>query len=153
MADQRPFWQTKTLEEMSRAEWESLCDGCAKCCMVKLEDEDTGEVHTTAVVCHLLNIKACKCSQYSVRQKLVPTCEVLDPDNVHEIDWMPDTCAYRLLAEGKDLFDWHPLVSGDPNTVHTSENSVRDKVISEADIAEEDVELHIIESENNSADG
>ncbi len=116
---------------MSRAEWESLCDGCAKCCLHKLEDIDTGEISQTNVACRLLDIGACQCSNYPQRAKLVPDCVVLTPENVGTLSWMPKTCAYRLLAEGKELYDWHPLVSGDPDSVHRAGISVRGRAISE----------------------
>jgi uncharacterized cysteine cluster protein YcgN (CxxCxxCC family) len=126
--DERPFWRTKTLAEMSDAEWESLCDGCARCCLVKLEDEDTGAVHYTDVGCTLLDAGACRCRDYDNRQAKVPDCVRLQPANVAELAWLPPTCAYRLVAQGRDLYWWHPLVSGDPETVHAAGISVRGRV-------------------------
>ena len=126
-----PFWRTKTLEQMSRVEWESLCDGCARCCLVKLEDEDTGEVHLTRLACRLLDHGTCRCSDYENRHQRMPDCVAIDPDKVRRLDWLPDTCAYRLVAEGRDLFWWHPLLSGDPQTVHQAGVSVRGWAISE----------------------
>ena len=126
-----PFWKTKSLSEMTRAEWESLCDGCGKCCLLKLEDEDTGEIHTTDVVCRLMDLKTCRCTRYAERKRLVPDCVILDKDNVHTLSWMPKTCAYRLIAEGRDLYDWHPLVTGDPMSTVKAGMSVKGRVISE----------------------
>ena len=99
-----PFWKTKTLEEMSAAEWESLCDGCGKCCLSKLEDEDTGEIYFTSVGCRLFNAETCRCKDYANRLALVSDCVGLTPENVRTISWLPSTCAYRLVAEGRDLF-------------------------------------------------
>ena len=109
-----PFWKTKPLEAMSPAEWESLCDGCGKCCMSKLEDEDTGEIYWTSVGCRLFDAGLCRCTDYEHRLERVDDCVRLTPENVRTITWLPSTCAYRLVAEGKDLFWWHPLVSGRP---------------------------------------
>jgi len=124
----RPFWQEKTLEEMSPREWESLCDGCARCCLVKLEDEDTGEIHGTDVGCTLLDAGTCRCRDYRNRQRQVSDCVRLTPARVRRLSWLPQSCAYRRLAEGRDLAWWHPLVSGDPNTVHAAGISVRGRV-------------------------
>jgi uncharacterized cysteine cluster protein YcgN (CxxCxxCC family) len=140
-----PFWQRKSLEEMNKEEWEYLCDGCARCCLVKFEDEDTKEILYTDVVCKLLDVEQCRCTNYPERSRLVPTCLVLTPALVRTLNWMPATCAYRLLAEGKPLHRWHPLVSGDPNTVHEAGISVRGKVESEAGMTDEEIEEHIIE--------
>lgn len=122
------FWKTKALAEMSEAEWESLCDGCGKCCLIGLEDEDTGEIYLTDVACRMFNPETCRCSDYENRHKRVRDCVKLTPQNVGELSWLPKTCAYRLVREGRDLFWWHPLVSGDPETVHTANVSVRGKV-------------------------
>jgi hypothetical protein len=129
--EQLPFWRTKTLKEMTREEWESLCDGCARCCLLKLENVDTGDVFYTDVACKLLDLQACRCTRYKERSKLVHDCVTLTPENLHELSWMPSTCAYRLVQEGKDLYDWHPLKSGDPDSVHKSGMSVRGRVIPE----------------------
>ncbi len=137
-----PFWQTKPLDQLSREEWESLCDGCAKCCMNKLEDEETGELHYTNVVCDLLDLDQLSCSDYPNRSSRVPTCVTLTPDNIHELSWMPQTCAYRLLAEGKDLPHWHPLVSGNPLGLVRSGLSLHGRIIHEADA--DDLEMHLI---------
>ena len=129
--DQEPFWRGKTLGELSPEEWESLCDGCGKCCLLKLEDADTGKIETTTVACKLLDISSCRCSDYARRKRRVPDCIRLTPENVPKIGWLPSTCAYRLVHEGRDLYWWHPLVSGDANTVHRAGVSVRHKVLSE----------------------
>ena len=128
-----PFWQTKTLAEMNKAEWESLCDGCARCCLNKLENETTGEIQYTDVACRLLDTELCRCVSYDDRKRYVPDCRILTPRVVRQLDWRPGTCAYRLIDEGKDLYWWHPLVSGDPETVHQAVVSVRGRVVSERD--------------------
>jgi len=130
---EQPFWRTKTLDEMSRAEWESLCDGCAKCCLNKLENETTGEIQYTDVACRLLDTELCRCVSYDDRKRFVPDCRILTPSVVRQLEWLPGTCAYRLIDEGKDLYWWHPLVSGDPETVHQAVVSVRGRVVSERD--------------------
>lgn len=137
------FWKTKTLEAMTPAEWESLCDGCGKCCLHKLEDEDTGEILFTNVACWLLDLGACRCSRYEERARHVPDCVQLDPSNAGELAWMPRSCAYRLLAEGRDLPWWHPLVSGDPNTVHEAGISVRGRCVAEGKAG--DLFDHVVE--------
>ncbi|MES1203431.1 MAG: YcgN family cysteine cluster protein [Pseudomonadota bacterium] len=124
---QLPFWKSKTLAEMSEAEWESLCDGCGKCCLIGLEDADTGEVYLTDVACDLLDSGACRCKDYPNRKTHVPDCVKLTPETVGELSWLPKTCAYRLVHEGQDLRWWHPLISGDPETVHAANVSVRGK--------------------------
>lgn len=124
----RPFWKTKTLEEMSSDEWESLCDGCGRCCLVKLEDADTGDIMFTDVGCSLLDEGSCRCGDYPNRQAKVPDCVRLTPEAVRSLSWLPRTCGYRLVAEGKDLADWHPLVSGRADTVHEAGISVRDRL-------------------------
>lgn len=131
--DDVPFWRRKTLDEMSGAEWESLCDGCARCCLNKLEDIDTGEIFWTDVACTLLDGESCRCSDYRHRRRKVPDCVKLTPQSVRTLSWLPPTCAYRLLAEGRDLYWWHPLVSGDPSSVHAAGISVRGKTVSEDD--------------------
>ena len=126
-----PFWRVKTLTEMSRSEWESLCDGCARCCLVKLEYDDTGEVDHTEIACRLLDLKTCQCSDYAHRREKVQDCLSLTPAKVRQLKWLPSTCAYRLVAEGRDLYWWHHLVSGDRETVHQAGISVRGRVVSE----------------------
>jgi uncharacterized cysteine cluster protein YcgN (CxxCxxCC family) len=123
-----PFWRVKPLDGMSAVEWESLCDGCGRCCLVKLEDEETGLIHYTDVGCTLLDQGACRCRDYERRQAKVADCLRLTPDEVRTLSWLPPTCAYRLVAEGKDLPWWHPLVSGNPETVHEAGVSVRGRV-------------------------
>ena len=112
--DAAPFWKTRTLEEMSASEWESLCDGCGRCCLEKLEDEDSGRIYFTHIGCRLLDGQSCACKDYVNRSAKVPDCVRLTPQNVRGIAWLPPSCAYRLIAEGRDLYWWHPLVSGDP---------------------------------------
>jgi uncharacterized cysteine cluster protein YcgN (CxxCxxCC family) len=126
-----PFWKTKTLEEMSHDEWESLCDGCGRCCLHKLRDDVTEALSFTNVACRLLDTHSCQCSDYAKRRRRVPDCVSLTPEVVREVDWLPPSCAYRRVADGKDLAWWHPLVSGDKNTVHEAGVSVRGRVISE----------------------
>lgn len=136
------FWMEKTLTELSPKEWESLCDGCGRCCLEKLEDMDTGAISFTNVACGLLNLDTCKCSNYVQRHRFMPDCVPLSPDNVADLKWMPGTCAYRLLAQGDPLPDWHPLVSGDANTVILAGISVKGRVVSEQDAG--DLEDHIV---------
>jgi hypothetical protein len=126
-----PFWKRKTLAQMTAAEWESLCDGCGRCCLVKLEDEDTGKIHFTDVACRLFDSETCRCKDYANRTRKVDDCVQLTPENIGELTWLPKTCAYRMLDEGKDLAWWHPLVSGDPETVVEAGISMRGRTISE----------------------
>ena len=146
----QPFWKAKKLNEMTPEEWESLCDGCAQCCRIKFQDEDDGKLYVTNLVCELLDIYHCRCTHYADRSVLVPTCVTLTPDLAGMLDWMPATCAYRLLAEGKDLPLWHPLVSGDPTTVHKAGISVRGKVVSARDVPEEDWPDYAVEENPDS---
>jgi hypothetical protein len=140
------YWERKRLGEMSRAEWEALCDGCGKCCLNKLEDEDTGEVWLTRVACRLFDDSTCRCGQYEIRHQFVPECIVLTPETIPEnLYWLPATCAYRLLHEGRPLYDWHPLISGDPRTVHRAGVSMQGRTVPEFEVAEDDWEDHLIE--------
>ena len=145
MARQKPFWETKSLSEMTRKEWESLCDGCAKCCLHKLEDMDTGEVHYTRVVCQYLDQDKCNCAVYKKRKTLVPDCLVLTTENLEDLDWAPATCAYRLVKEGKPLPDWHPLLTGNRDAIIASDNTVAGKVISEEFVHVDGFEEHLID--------
>jgi uncharacterized cysteine cluster protein YcgN (CxxCxxCC family) len=148
-AMEQPFWKTKTLEEMTPAEWESLCDGCGKCCLSKLEDEDTGEIYWTSVGCRLFDPATCRCHDYPGRKAKVPDCVQLTPQNVRTIDWLPRTCAYRLIALGEDLAWWHHLVSGSRETVHEAGISMRGRVTAhETDMADdEDYFDHVLEEQ------
>ena len=141
----RPFWETVPLVKMSRAQWESLCDGCGKCCVHKLEDEETGELFPTNVACRLLDPRTAQCKDYPNRKAHVPECVRLTPAKLETIEWLPSSCAYIRVHRGQGLADWHPLVSGDPNSVHRAGISVRGKTVSEDDVG--DLENHIIEEE------
>jgi uncharacterized protein len=137
MAD-LPFWKTKTLKQMTDPEWESLCDGCAKCCLVKMEDIDTKDLYFTGLHCRLLDGKTCQCTNYPERKRYVPDCVKLTPDVVATVDWLPESCAYRMVHEGKDLHDWHHLISGDPTLVHKRGYSAKGKTVSEEGVSDED---------------
>lgn len=140
------FWDTVPLERMRPEEWEALCDGCGKCCLNKLEDEDTGEVAFTAISCRLLDTESCRCGNYAIRKQLVPECVVLTPKSLPEVAyWLPQTCAYRRLHEGRGLADWHPLVSGDPESVHAAGISVRGLAVPEFAVTEDEWEEYIID--------
>jgi len=140
------FWETVPLAKMTPAEWEALCDGCGKCCMNKLEDEDTGEVVLTNVACRLFDDATCQCSQYAIRHQFVPECIVLKPQTMDKnLYWMPETCAYKLLWQGKPLYAWHPLLSGTPDSVHAANVSMQGRTVPEFEINEDDWEDHIIE--------
>ncbi len=134
MKDQ--YWKRKSLAEMNAAEWEGLCDGCALCCMHKIEDKDTGEIFYTDIACRLLDVNTCRCTDYANRAKKVADCLVLSVDEPKAFSWLPDSCAYRRLANGQDLPVWHPLITGDPDSVHEAGISVRGKAVSENETSE-----------------
>lgn len=142
------FWERIPLKQMNHAEWEALCDGCGKCCLNKLEDEDTREVAFTRIACRLLDDDTCRCVHYDIRHQFVPDCVTLSPETIDSnAYWMPRTCAYRLLAEGKTLPAWHYLVTGDRNSVHAAGASVRGTTVSEWDVSEEDWEDYLIDGD------
>ncbi len=142
------FWERVPLDKMTPAEWEALCDGCGKCCLNKLEDAETGEVWFTRIACRLFDDASCQCSNYQIRKRIVPECVVLTPDTLDQIAyWMPASCAYRRLNEGRGLAEWHPLISGDPETVHAAGISIRGRTLGEFEIPEEDWEDYIIDEE------
>lgn len=136
---QIPFWKRKTLEAMSPSEWESLCDGCGKCCLIKLEDDDTGKIYTTDAHCRLFDNKRCECRDYPNRKSKVPDCVVLKPQSVAALKWMPRTCAYRVLSEGKPLPKWHHLITGDRNSIHEAGMSVQAATVSEDGLSEDEL--------------
>ena len=138
------FWRVKALQDLTPEEWEALCDGCGRCCLNKLEDEDTAELYFTNVACHLLDLTSCRCRDYSRRVELVPDCLALTSGQPEMFEQLPDTCAYRLRAEGQPLPEWHPLVSGDPESVHIAGISVRGKVVSEEYIHPDQLPEHMI---------
>lgn len=140
MQETPPFWKTKTLSEMNDAEWESLCDGCGRCCLNKIEYEDTGEIAFTNLRCKMLDPESCRCMDYPHRRDHVPDCIRLTIEEVETITWLPPTCGYRLVKEGRDLYWWHPLVSGDPETVHAAGISVRGRTVNEEGVDFEDYE-------------
>lgn len=140
-----PFWKTTALEDMTPAQWESLCDGCGRCCLNKLEDWDTGKIAWTNVACRLLDTHSCRCTDYDNRQAEVPECIGLTPQSVRTLTWLPPSCGYRLIVEGRDLYWWHPLVSGDPETVHMAGVSVRGRTVPEEGLALEAYEDHIVD--------
>jgi uncharacterized cysteine cluster protein YcgN (CxxCxxCC family) len=142
VTEAQTFWNTKKLEEMTPEEWESLCDGCGRCCLHKLEDIDTGLYFYTNVACRLLDTDSCRCTNYPERMNLVKDCLLLSPDESDQYNWLPATCAYRRLAENRDLEWWHPLVSGDPGTVHEARISVRGRTVSEKDVPAAQLEDH-----------
>ena len=140
----QPYWETKSLAEMTNSEWEQLCDGCARCCLNKLEDWDTAEIIWTNVACTLLDGETCQCRDYGNRFEKVPDCLQLTPKLVSELSWLPPTCAYRLLNEGKPLPDWHPLITGDPQTVFDAGITVKGRTIPEDGIEPDDYEDHMV---------
>jgi uncharacterized cysteine cluster protein YcgN (CxxCxxCC family) len=142
---ENPFWKTKSLEELNQQEWESLCDGCGLCCLNKLEDWDTGEVAFTSVACRLLDGDSCRCKDYDNRQATVPDCIQLTPQSVRDIPWLPPTCGYRLVRDGEDLYWWHPLISGDPQTVHQAGISAKGRTVSEDTVDLDDFEDYLVD--------
>lgn len=140
-----PFWERLPLDKLDRGQWEQLCDGCGKCCLHKLEDDETGEILPTNVACRLLDRRQAQCRDYPNRKRHVPDCLRLDASNVHVVEWLPSTCAYRLVAEGKPLFDWHHLISGDRESVHRAGVSTRGWTVSEIDAG--DLEHHLTDRE------
>jgi uncharacterized cysteine cluster protein YcgN (CxxCxxCC family) len=140
-----PFWKTKKLREMSDTEWESLCDGCGKCCLVKLEDENTNDLYVTSLHCKLFDTKTCQCKDYPNRKQYVPICVKLTPEIVETVDWLPQSCAYRMVHEGKDLHDWHHLKSGDPQLVHREGYSCRNRTRTEEGVDDEDAFDYVID--------
>jgi uncharacterized cysteine cluster protein YcgN (CxxCxxCC family) len=146
MTDEIPFWKRKSLREMTGAEWESLCDGCGRCCLSKLEEEGTGRIYFTDIGCRLLDGQSCRCRDYPNRNALVEDCVRLTPEVIETVRWLPPSCAYRLIHEGRDLYWWHPLVSGDPDTVHAAGVSIRGRLSAlEDDIGDEDFEKRIVQ--------
>ena len=142
------FWERVPLKNLTPREWEALCDGCGKCCLNKLEDEETGDIAFTRVACRLLDDETCRCAHYEARKTLMPECVVLTPANIADIAyWMPRTCAYRLIYEGKPLYDWHPILTGDPATVKAAGQSVQGWTVSEFEVPVEEWEDHVIEIE------
>ena len=144
MAAVAEWWQDKPLTELTPQQWEALCDGCAKCCLHKLEDEDDGEVFYTRIRCRYLDEQSCRCSDYANRSVLVPNCIRLEQDNVLQLDWLPSTCAYRLRAHGEPLAEWHPLVSGSPDTVHRAGISIRGRSLSDEFVHPDGYDEHIV---------
>ena len=138
------FWEHKTLGELSAEEWESLCDGCARCCLIKLEEEGSGRVHYTGLVCDLLDLDTCRCTRYPDRHRLVKDCIDFSEEVLASLTWLPRSCAYRRLAEGRGLADWHPLVSGSPDSVHRAGVSVLGRVIPAGAVHEDEFEEHLI---------
>lgn len=138
------FWETRNLAELDALEWEQLCDGCGRCCLLKLEDEESGAVAYTGVACHLLDIERVRCTDYARRRQKVADCVVLDATQAAALRWLPDTCAYRLVAEGRPLPAWHPLVSGDPRSVREAGMSIAGRVLSERHVHPAELEDHIV---------
>lgn len=142
------FWERYTLEDLNRAEWEALCDGCAKCCLIKLEDDETGEVSYTDIACRLLDLGTCRCGNYALRRQLVRDCNILNLESFERIaEWLPSSCAYRRVHEGRGLAAWHHLISGDHESVHAAGISLRGRMRSEYDVDEDDWSDFIIEEE------
>lgn len=144
----KPFWETTPLSDMSASQWESLCDGCGRCCLHKVEDTDTHEIFYTSVACKLLNIDTCRCRHYRNRHDHVSDCIQLRKEHLGHLGWLPESCAYRRLDEGRKLPDWHPLITGDPDSVHRAGISVQGRTVPEWEVAEEELEDHIIDDDS-----
>ena len=142
--NRKPFWEIKRLEELNEAEWEALCDGCGQCCLIRFEDEQTGTVGTTSVVCRLFEMESWRCSRYSERHQLVPDCVRLDADSVRDFTWLPGTCAYRLIDEGRPLYDWHPLIAGNHDEIRRAGVSVYGNVVSEKNVHPDDLAWRVV---------
>ena len=140
---QNQFWKTIALDQLDKDQWESLCDRCGKCCVLKLEDVDTGDVHYTDVACKLLDCENVRCTNYAARKTHVPDCVLLTPDNLGILSWMPQSCAYRLIYEKKDLPDWHPLITGDAKSTTLAGHSIANRVLPEGSVDEDDLPDHI----------
>ena len=140
---QKQFWKTIPLEKLNQDQWESICDGCGKCCVLKLEDVDTGNIHYTDVGCKLLDCQTAKCTKYAERKRYVPDCVLLTPTNLSHLNWMPESCAYRLIHENKELPYWHPLITGNPNSTLLAGQSVANRVVSETTVDEDALPEHI----------
>ena len=161
MNEKKPFWQIKTLDQLTAEEWESLCDGCGLCCLVKIEDEDDGDIYNTSVACRQLDIETCRCRDYENRLSEVPMCIQVTPDNLPQLDWLPETCAYKRLYEGKALPEWHPLITGNKSSVHdagvsakwfsVSEEFVHPQQLEEFILLDEDAEDDIDRDEEQSS--
>ncbi|MFT7559041.1 MAG: putative cysteine cluster protein YcgN (CxxCxxCC family) [Flavobacteriales bacterium] len=140
----KAFWKEKTLEQMNDSEWESLCDGCALCCLVKLEDEDSGDIAYTDVVCKYLNMDDCSCTDYKNRSVNVPECVSLNLERIQNFHWLPETCAYRLVSQGDDLPAWHHLITGEKATVHVYGPSVKDRAIVETQVHPDELQDRVL---------
>jgi len=145
MLSSEPFWETKSFDEMTVEEWESLCDGCAKCCLFKIEDISTGKINFTDIACRLLDIDKCRCKVYEHRSEIVKDCIHLTPEKVHQVSWLPESCAYRRLLEGRGLARWHPLISGNRDSVHQANISILGKVVSEIDVDLAEIEDRVVD--------
>lgn len=143
--DKIPFWEAKTLEEMSRDEWESLCDSCGRCCLLKIEDWDTSEIYLTRLSCRMLDRESCRCRDYENRHDVVDDCVTIDADKARSLSWLPNSCAYRRVADGHGLAWWHPLVSGSADTVHQAGISVRQLALCETKATADDFHQYIMD--------
>ncbi len=140
----KPFWEDRRLDQLTPAQWEALCDGCGRCCLQKLKHPTTAKVDYTSVACRLLDLETCRCTAYPERRRLVRECLELKPARIPGMSWLPKTCAYRLIAQGKPLPEWHPLISGDPQSIHRAGISVRHKAVSETEIDPDQLERYIL---------